>query len=65
MKIRLETADGGLVHESQIPPFNEEPRGIMWGNRLFYYFDVASGVVIYREGFTYALTDNPNTTSSD
>lgn len=65
MKIRLETKDGGLVHESQIPPFNEEPNGITWGTRHFYFYDVVGDVVIFREGFTYTLVDNPNTSSSD
>lgn len=68
MKIRLETRDGGLVHESQIPPFNEAPDVIGWGDRVFVRLDMSpetsagadDGVVVYRECFAYALTDNLN-----
>lgn len=69
MKIRLETRDGSLVHESRIPPFNEAPAVIGWGDRVFESvlripdaeYDPEDGVEIYREIFAYALTDNPNT----
>lgn len=34
-KVRLVTADNALVHETEIPPFNEAPRVVGWGDRVF------------------------------
>lgn len=63
MKIRLETNDGGLVHETEIPPFNEAPAVILWGIRVFDEFEEDGDTKVYREVFAYHLVDNPNTTS--
>jgi hypothetical protein len=34
-KVRLVTADNALVHETEIPPFNEPPKVVGWGDRVF------------------------------
>lgn len=69
MDIELQTADGSLVHQSTIPPFDKPPTVIGWGDRVFvaqhiraglthWNLDtkgVQDGVVIYHEAFAYAL----------
>lgn len=58
-KPRLLTADGQLVRDAEMPPFQTLPDILIWGQRFFRRDGVTSeGVPTYREGFTYALIDD-------
>lgn len=35
MKVQLVTADNAPVHETEIPNFNENPKVVGWGDRVF------------------------------
>lgn len=35
MQVRLQTAEGAPVHMTEIPPFNEHPKVVGWGDRVF------------------------------
>lgn len=58
--VELQTSDGSLVVRGRIPPFNEEPRVIIWGTRLFAYYDTTgkANLLIYRECFAVALVNH-------
>lgn len=58
MQVKLYTAEGGFVHEARIPPFNEAPKVVFWGIRVFAFHAMEKrpdGAVEYREVFAYAL----------
>jgi hypothetical protein len=67
MKVRLFTRDGGYVADAEIPPFNEFPDVIIWGERFFVAPDVdrvprpvlefhaVEEQHAYVEAFTYAI----------
>ena len=62
MKIKLETSDGGFVHEQEIPPCKTAPDVIGWGDRVFQQHATEKrpdGYTIYRECFAYALVPFP------
>lgn len=58
-KVQLETRHGEFVHHGWVPPFNELPGVLIWGQRFFVIFDggtlYPNTTPIYRERFTYAL----------
>lgn len=53
MKIALMTADGDLVHEEEIPDFEQPPLVILWGTRVFSRSEF--DLYVYLECFAYAL----------
>lgn len=65
MKVKLFTRTGGFVHEQEIPPFNEQPDVILWGERVFKTMSVDNPAASpenyepddypYEEAWTYAL----------
>lgn len=63
MRVRLETSRQELVHETDIPQFNEPPDYIVWGSRFFLFHDASvqeGGDVfaVYTElDFGYVLPD--------
>ena len=63
MKVKLFTRDGGFVHSAEIPPFNEPPTIIIWGQRFFVFADVDGPALPiesdeqgYVEAFTFVVT---------
>lgn len=61
VKVRLETAEGHLVGEPDIPSFMMLPEVLLWGNRVFKQLPprVIDGVMAhpYAEVFYYAIPD--------
>lgn len=51
-KVNLYTADGRMVTEIEIPPFQTHAEGILWGSRCFFWSGVHSQ---YREGLLYIV----------
>lgn len=64
MICELTTSDGEFVVRIQIPPFNEPPEVIGWGNRVFVHHRLSHVLFsgernvrsepVYREAFTFA-----------
>lgn len=52
--VRLETADGQLVHEGVIVPYTKRPDVILWGWRLFRHHADTT----YREATFHVLADD-------
>lgn len=55
LEVRLETADGSLVTQTGIPPFQAAPRVIIWGDRVFGITGIGCAPYIYQEVFSYVL----------
>ncbi len=56
MTVKLYTRNGGFVTEATIPPFIEAPDVVLWGNRVFTYYEaVPDGWYRYNEVFCYAI----------
>ena len=49
MKAKLYTQAGDFVVEVELPPFNQWPDVLVWGERFF----IVNGQASYREAFTY------------
>lgn len=56
IKVKLYTSDFGFVHEGWMPRFNESPKILVWGQRLFKYHENGK----YLEVFSYALVPMPD-----
>ena len=57
-KVRLETREGGLVVEVEIPPFKMFPEVISWGSRTFAHLmqdHQAITTPVYREVTAYVV----------
>lgn len=56
-RVILQTKDGGYVTGGKIPPFNEPPDVLLWGDRVFQY-NVTDDehCHIYVEVFYFVLT---------
>ena len=56
--VRLLTKDGGYVASGKIPPFNEPPEVLIWGE-LFFTYDVTDDeeTHVYVEAFTVVLIE--------
>lgn len=63
MRVRLTVPTGELVHETDIPPFNELPHVLIWGDRVFKLTDQKAAepphAAIYHEAFSYYIVDMP------
>lgn len=53
-KVRLETADGELLHEGVIVPYTKRPDVVLWGWRLFRHHADTT----YREATLHVLADD-------
>lgn len=61
VKVELQGFDGGFVAHKMIPPFNELPGVVLWGQRYFkLYAQPESDLfkAVYRECFTYAIPNH-------
>lgn len=56
-KVKLFTKNGGFVTNVLIPPFNEPPKGILWGQRLFFIKDVDN---YYEDFWVAAVISGPD-----
>lgn len=60
--IQLFTGDSKFVAEEKVPTMNPMATVIMWGSRVFQWdptLDAPSGVMAYREAFTYYIHPTP------
>lgn len=55
-KVNLYTSDFGFVHSGWMPMFNELPKILIWGSRLFQYHENGK----YLEVFSYVLVNIPD-----
>jgi hypothetical protein len=65
MRVQLYTRDGEFVVEGLIPPFLEWPQVILWGSRIFTWYEEVmvdrpgqmgpEMIPFYREAFSVAL----------
>lgn len=59
MQVKLYTHDKKFVSELEIPPFNEYPKVILWGVRVFVLMSQRPLDASYTEVFAYAAPDGP------
>ncbi|NEQ29050.1 MAG: hypothetical protein F6K28_60945 [Microcoleus sp. SIO2G3] len=53
--VTLHTANGDFVVSGKIPPFNQYPDVLFWGERVF----VSTAPGKYKEAFCYVLRTSP------